>query len=201
MTGIQALERKMPDIPMKPGRCVKFEFEYIRHGTQALIATFNVASGRIDQADVGLTRTEKDLDGHLRALFAQYPNAPKIHLVMDCLNTHQSEAVVRIAAELEPKPLELGEKGKSGILQSMATRAEFLKDPSHRLVVHFTPKHCSWLNQIEIWFSVLVRKLLRRSSFTSQAQLKTRILEFVEYFNHTMAKPFKWTYKGKPLAV
>ncbi len=201
MTGIQALERKMPDIPMKPGRCVKFEFEYIRHGTQALIATFNVASGKIDQADVGLTRTEKDLDIHLRALFAQYPDASKIHLVMDCLNTHQSEALVRIAAGLEPEPLELGEKGKSGILKSMATRSEFLKDPAHRLVVHLTPKHCSWLNQIEIWFSILVRKLLRRSSFTSQAQLRTRILEFVEYFNRTMAKPFKWTYKGKPLTV
>nr|WP_255345084.1 transposase [Acaryochloris sp. CCMEE 5410] len=121
--------------------------------------------------------------------------------MMDCLNTHQSEAVVRIAAELEPEPLELGEKGKSGILKSMATRAEILQDPAHHLVVHFTPRHCSWLNQIEIWFSILVRKLLRRSSFNSQAQLKTQTLEFVEYFNRTMAKPFKWTYKGKPLAA
>lgn len=196
MTGIQALERRMPDIPMKPGRCVKVEFEYLRHGTQALIASFNVASGHIAQADVGDSRTEADLDTHVRALLIQYPNAPKTHLVMDCLNTHQSEALVRIVAELEPHPPELGEKGKSGILQSMATRAAFLRNPSHRLVLHFTPKHCSWLNQIEIWFSILVRKLLRRSSFTSTAQLRNRILEFVEYFNRTMAKPFKWTYKG-----
>ncbi len=120
---------------------------------------------------------------------------------MDCLNTHQSEALVRIVSELEPEPIELGQKGKSGILKSMATRTAFLRDPSHRLVMHFTPKHCSWLNQIEIWFSILVRKLLRRSSFRSKAHLKKRILEFIDYFNRTMAKPFKWTYKGKPLTA
>jgi transposase len=201
MTGIQALERLMPDIPMKPGRCVKVEFEYRRHGTQTLIASFNVATGHIAQADVGDTRTEEDLKTHIKALLAGHPDAPKTHLVMDCLNTHQSEALVRIVAALEAKPPELGEKGKSGILKSMATRADFLTDSAHRLVIHFTPKHCSWLNQIEIWFSILVRKLLRRSSFTSKAQLKNRILEFIEYFNRTMAKPFKWTYKGKPLTA
>ena len=118
---------------------------------------------------------------------------------MDCLNTHQSESMVRLVAELEPESIELGEKGKSGILASMATRSDFLKDPSHRLVVHFTPKHSSWLNQIEVWFSILVRKLLRRSSFTSQADLKAKILAFVDYFNRTLAKPFKWNYTGKPL--
>lgn len=191
----------MPDIPMKPGRCVKFEFEYLRHGTQSLIASFNVATGRIDQADVGDTRTEEDLDVHVRALVARYPEASKIHGVMDCLNTHQSEAMVRIVAELEPDPPELGVKGKSGILQSMKTRTQFLSDPNHRFVFHFTPKHSSWLNQIEIWFSILVRKLLKRASFCSTTQLKTKILEFVDYFNRTMAKPFKWTYKGKPLAA
>ncbi len=155
---------------------MKAEFEYIRHGTQTLIASFNFASGQVAQADVGDSRTEEDLDAHIRALLAQNPAAPKTHLVMDCLNTHQSKALIRIVAELEPQPLDLGEKGKSGVLKSMETRTAFLRDPSHRLVVHFTPKHCSWLNQIEIWFSILTCKLLRRSSFTSKTQLKNRIV-------------------------
>lgn len=189
----------MPNLDMKPGRCEKVEFEYIRHGTQTLIASLNVATGLIDQASVGDTRTEADLDTHLRTLLGLAPTAPKIHLVVDCLNTHQSESLVRLVAELEPEPIEIGEKGKSGILASMATRSDCLKDPSHRLVVHFTPKHSSWLNQIEVWFSILVRKLLRRSSFTSQADLKAKILAFVDYFNRTLAKPFKWNYTGKPL--
>lgn len=189
----------MPNLAMKPGRCEKVEFEYIRHGTQTLIASLNVATGHIDQASVGDTRTEADLDAHLRALLGAAPTAPKIHLVMDCLNTHQSESLVGLVADLEAEPIELGEKGKSGILASMATRSDCLKDPSHRLVVHFTPKHSSWLNQIEVWFSILVRKLLRRSSFTSQADLKAKILAFVDYFNRTLAKPFKWNYTGKPL--
>ena len=189
----------MPNLAMKPGRCEKVEFEYIRHGTQTLIASLNVATGHIDQASVGDTRTEADLDAHLRALLGAAPTAPKIHLVMDCLNTHQSESLVGLVADLEAEPIELGEKGKSGILASMATRSDFLKDPSHRLVVHFTPKQSSWLNQIEVWFSILVRKLLRPSSFTSQADLKAKILAFVDYFNRTLAKPFKWNYTGKPL--
>lgn len=193
----------MPDIPMNPGRIVKREFEYKRNGTQSLIASFNVATGEIAHATVGATRTEADLAAHIEGLVNQNPKASKIHLVMDCLNTHQSEAFVRLVARLEPEPerLELGIKGTSGILQSMPSRSAFLSDSSHRLVVHFTPRHCSWMNQIEIWFGILMRKLLKRGSFTSTENLKKQILDFVAYFNRTMAKPFKWTYKGKPLAA
>ena len=199
MTGIQALERKAADKPMRPGKRERREFEYIRHGTQTLIASFDVAQGRVVEASVGDTRTEADYLSHLQQLIATDPEAAKWRLVMDCLNTHQSESLVRWIAQVEELDMDLGVKGKSGILKSMQSRAEFLSDPSHKIVFHFTPKHCSWLNQIEMWFSILVRKLLRRGNFISKEQLKTRILEFIDYFNRTMAKPFKWTYQGKAL--
>jgi len=125
--------------------------------------------------------------------------ATQWHVVVDNLNTHCSESLVRYVAEVSGIRDDLGIKAKCGILKSTVTRAAFLTDVSHKVVFHYTPKHGSWLNQVELWLSILVRKLLRRGNFTSIDDLRNKLLDFIAYFNRTMAKPFKWTYLGKPL--
>jgi putative transposase len=204
MTGVQAIERKQPDLPMQPaspglpnGRVLYREHEYIRHGTLTWFINLDVATGKVIEPSYGPTRNETDAAFHLKKLVESDPKATKWRLIMDNLNTHQSETLVRWVAQMEGvTEQELGVKGKSGILTSMQTRAAFLHDERHFVVFYYTPKHASWMNQVEIWLSILVRKLLKRGNFTSLDDFRDKILAFIAYYNSTMAKPIKWTYTG-----
>ena len=200
-TGIQALEPAAPTKPMKPGQSEKREAEYIRHGTQTLIGNFEVATGEVIAPTVQQTRTEADFATHIEQTIATDPTAGWI-FVADNLTTHVSATLVVLVATLCGIPAKaLGLKGKSGILESVATRKAFLADATHRVHFVFVPKHTSWMNQVEIWFSVLSRRVIRRGAFRSTDDLRDRILKFIDYYNETMARPYKWTYAGRVLNV
>jgi len=201
MTGVQALERLAPDLPPRPGQVARREFEYKRHGTCSFFINFDVATGQVFSPSSGPTRAEADFVAHVRRTIESDPTASQWHFVVDNLDIHRSESLVRYVAALANCTDDLGVKYLRGVLRSKASRAAFLSDQTHPVVFHYTPKHASWLNQVEIWLSILVRKLLRRGNFRSVEDLRNQVLSFIAYFNRTMAKPFKWTYQGKPLHV
>ena len=147
---------------------------------------------------LGPTRTEADFAAHVERTIKLDPTAGYV-LLMDNLNTHCSATLVESIARLCGLKEDLGVKEKHGILKSVKSRQEFLSDLSHRIRIQYTPKHSSWLNQIEIVFGIVARKVIRRGSFTSVADLRDKLLAFIEYFNQVFAKPFKWTYTGRPL--
>ena len=203
MTGIQALERIAPKKKMRPGQEERIEFEYIRHGTQCLIASFHVVTGESIAPTIGPRRTEEDFLEHCKRTVAVHPES-SWRFVVDQLNTHCSESLVLWVLAEEGRtlsPQKLGVKGKSGILKSQVTRKAFLSSPERRIRFIYVPKHSSWLNQVEIWFSVVVRRVLKRGNFPSVESLRERLLDFIDYFNRTMAKPYRWTYTGRPLTI
>ena len=194
---MQALEREIT--PLTKTHIERQDNSYERHGTQCLIANFDVATGKILSPTLQNTRTERDFEKHIKETIDTDAKAKWIFIV-DQLNTHKSESLVLLVAKhCGLTELDLGVKGKSGILKSMETRKVFLSDPAHRIQFIYTPKHASWLNQVEIWFSILVHRLLKRLSVKSTAELKEKVIDFIEYFNQVMAKPFKWTYRGRAL--
>lgn len=199
-TGIQALERKHPTLPGMPGFLERREFEYIRHGTLCLTANFFVATGQVLKPTIAPTRTEEDFVAHIQETVGTDPDGGWVFIV-DQLNTHMSEQLVRLVAEFCGLDVVLGVKGKRGILKTMKSRKAFLSDTGHRIRFVFTPRHSSWLNQVEIWFSILSRRLIKRGNFSSLEDLRAQLLAFIDYFNAVLAKPFKWTYTGRPLAV
>jgi DDE superfamily endonuclease len=197
-TGIQAIEHIVPAKKALPGSIEKIESEYKRNGTTTLIATRNINTGEIMEYTLQPTRNEKDYEQHIINVINRNPDAKHI-LIMDQLNTHMSESMVILIAKKCDIPVEmLGVKGKNGILKSMKSRKKFLEDSTHKIQVLFTPKHASWLNQIEIWFGILSRHLLnRRCSFKSVEELEQKIREYIEYYNRCLAKKFNWSYSGK----
>ena len=199
-TGIQALQRIAPDLPTAPGKRMLREYEYTRPGTLCLFGNLHVATGKILCPMLRETRTEEDYLENLDNLIQQDKDAG-YRLIADNLNTHSSESCVRYVAACCGIDVDLGKKGARGILKSVASRVAFLSDASHRIQFLFTPRHCSWLNQIEIWFGTLRNKVTRWMSFDSLASLEESIDSFITYFNETMAKPYEWTYTGKVLAA
>ena len=191
-TSILALERRYPHQPPKSGRIERIEHEYIRHGTCCLTAGLEVATGEV-YGHLTANRPAEVFADFVESICGEYANAKKIHFVLDNLNTHWHELTCRIVAKLSRRPLPSIETG--------AERKMFLTSSDKRIVFHFTPSHASWLNQIEIWFGTLTRKLIRRGNFTSVADMENKIIEFVAYYDEHWAHPYRWTYTGKPLAA
>jgi transposase len=199
-SGIQAIERAEPNRPMRPRSPEKIEHEYLRHGTQCLIGNLEVGTGKMLTPMVSETRKNGDFVLNIQNLIDLDPNGEWI-FILDQLNIHKSEALVRFIAFKNNFEGDLGESGHrgKGILRSMKSRMEFLEDASHRIRFQFTPKHCSWMNQIEIWFSGFSKRFVKRNSCSSVGALKKGILNYIDYYNCKFAKPFKWTYEGKIL--
>jgi hypothetical protein len=191
-TSIQALERARPTTPAVPGRPERRDPEYIRHGTRCLLASLVVPTGQV-LGSVTEQRGTWDFVRHVRDVVVQFPGARRYHWVMDNLNTHYTWELCQYLGKLS------GVWDDRPPLRTGAQRRAFLTNPSHQHVVHYTPKHGSWLNQVEIWFGVLSRRLLRRGEFRSMQDLAAQILAFIAYYDRHDAHPYDWTYTGKPL--
>ena len=191
-TGMQILQRRYPTQPVPPGKPEKREHEYIRHGVRAFIASFVVATGQVVW-NLGQTRTSADFATHLAKVVHQLPERQRYDWVVDNLNTHWSLDVCRLVAQWCGVPC------VAKALRRGAQRRAFLSDPTHKHGFHFTPKHGSWLNQGELWFSVLARRFLKRGDFDSAHDFATRLSDYLAIYNTHYAHPYRWTSTGQPL--
>jgi len=173
MTGVQALEHRFPDHwgPGRPRGCPRREYEYKRHGTQTVIAAFDIRTGKV-VATCGATRKGKDLLRFMRTVAAEYPEGT-VHVIWDNLNIHFDGPTQRWT--------------------------RFNRRNGGRFVFHYTPKHASWVNQVEMFFSIVHRQCLRHGDFHSQEELRTALLDYIDYWNRERAHPFRWKFGGYPL--
>lgn len=170
-TGMQALERRFPDTPPAPGRARRREFEYKRHGTQSLFCAFDIHTGRVVDS-CNDRRTAQDLVQFMETVATHYPEG-KVHIIWDNLNIHFDGPDNRWS--------------------------EFNRRHGNRFIFHYTPIHASWVNQVELFFSILQRQCLRDASFCSTEELRGAVLEFIAFWNREKAHPFRWTFSGYPL--
>lgn len=200
MTSLGANERRALARVALPGLQGKIECQYTRHGTLSLTGSWDVVVGQMIRTTIDETRTSDDFAEHIRQTIATDPMANWV-IVADNLNTHYGEAIVRTVAELLGiDQSELGDKKRRrGILGSTRSRREFLTDPAHRIRFVYTPRHSSWLNQIEVIFGIINRRVMRGGSFTSKDDLRDKLFAFIDYYNRTYAKPLNWTYTGRPI--
>jgi hypothetical protein len=197
LTGVHARERTHPDVPMQPGHVLRRECESLRQGTLSWFLNVDVVTGQVIEPSFGPTRTEEDALAHLHRVIRSDPNAPTWHIMLDTVHIHPSESLVLWVAEREKITVEtFGVKGKSGILRSMESRAAFVHDPAHQVVLYSTPTHASWMNQVDIWLSIFVRTLLTRGNVRSLDDVRDQILAFIASSHRTMATPITWTSTG-----
>jgi transposase len=150
-TAIQALDRLDPVLPLSPGRAERHGFEYYRHGTLSLYAALDVQTGKV-QGKTAKRHTSAEFVAFLEQVVASAPAAKEIHIVLDNLSAHKTQAV-----------------------------ADFL-DRDQRVRFHFTPTYSSWLNQVEIWFAKIQRDVIARGVFTSVADLSRKLLKYIRVY-------------------
>lgn len=193
--GIQAL-RHLRNQKAKPGQVERRDPEYVRNGTSSLIASINVSTGKINAYSLGGTREEKDYLNHVKEIVAIDPSGEHV-IICDQLNIHKSASLVEWVAAQIGFTGDLGAKRRKGILRSIKSRMEFLEDKQHRIRFLYTPKHCSWLNQIENWFGKLQKQVLKRGEFSSVDDLENKINNYISYYNLCMATPYNWKFEGE----
>jgi len=171
-SGMQAIERKYEPKPAKPGQLSRHDHEYIRHGTQSLITSFNIKTGEVC-AHCGNTRKAIDLEIFMEDIAHKYQQASRVIVIWDNLNTHKDGPTNRWL----------------NFNQKHGNKFEFV----------YTPLHASWVNQVEIFFSILHRRCLKNASFSSKKELRQKVLDFIKKWNEDECHPFDWTFRGYPV--